>query len=101
MSPIIWGIIALVLLFVLSLFAKNRFDIGGKVDIFNVDDLMSSGLTGCLFGIIFFPFFVIYGLIWPEVRLPVEGDDPTWGRNVNRKVAEELFLAIQKARVGR
>ena len=29
--------------------------------------------------------------------LPVQGDDPVWGRNVTRKIVERAFLAVQEA----
>lgn len=107
-SVIGWGVAALILLFILSLFGlRTRFGPTNQIDIFNIDDLMSGGLVGCLFGIIALPAIVIWAGISrlrngpppPKVPvvLPVEGDDPVWGRNVNRKVAENAFLKLPEA----
>ena len=52
----------------------------------------------------FYPFYVLGAAVWHKyhppvvpVPLPVEGDDPIWGRNVNRKRVEEIFRAVQQA----
>ncbi len=107
MSTIILGIVALVLLFGLSLFAVKRFNLTNRIDIFNTDDALEAGLFGLVFVIVLAPVLLVIGLvqaIWfyePPKPLPVEGDDPFWGRNVNKKVVERAFLTLQEARMRR
>jgi hypothetical protein len=108
MRDILWGLIALVVLGLLCLFAVRKSGYSHLAPSFMlVDDVSEDGLAALGFMILLLPLYPLILLVlaawrWihpvvPPPPLPVEGDDPVWGRSVNCKVVEAAFLAVQQA----
>jgi hypothetical protein len=111
MSTVIWGIVALLLIFFVGMFATRRTTGGSNV--FEFGRLFGGSVYQTIFVIILLPFLLV-GMaarnfwLWarakpapPPPPLPVEGDDPIWSRERNKKLARDAFLAIEKARSAR
>ena len=105
MTELLWALVALILLSVLILLGLTNRRAGLHSSGFSsLDELMEGGLFMLAFFVLAAPLLLLWTLgeaIWkkyhPPVVLPVEGDDPLWGRNVNRKLVERAFLAVQGA----
>lgn len=111
LHELIWALVALSLLgLLLLLFTVNSNNTRG-VRFIRLDDFLSEGLMYAVFMVAFmivvlplYPIYALLAAVWHKyhppaapVTLPVEGDDPIWGRTVNRKLVEVAFLAVQQA----
>ncbi len=106
MRDFFWAIIAIFGLLVLVLIALGlRFQSANKSGLV-VSNIFEDGLLFGIFAICFAPAYLawmgmrsVWVRLWPGAGLPTDGDDPVWGRRVNRQVVETAFLAIQDARI--
>lgn len=111
MATVIWGIVALLLILFVGMFATRRTTGGSNV--FEFGRLFGGSVYQTIFVIILLPFLLV-GLagrnfwLWctaapppPPPPLPIDGDDPVWSRRRNSNLAREAFLTIQKARSAR
>lgn len=109
MSVLIWVLVALGLLGLLMLLVVGNSGKSFKPGQFlGPEDVIEGGLFVIAFTIVLLPLYPVYVLsvaIWrrfhPPVVLPVREDDPVWNRNVNRKMIEESYLAVQQAWMAR
>jgi hypothetical protein len=106
MTEILWAIVALILLGLLVLIALGLRAVPGNKSGLGVSNVFEDGLLFGLFFLLFAPFYLvwlgvrsIWWRFWPPPTLPVDGDDPVWGRRINRQVVETAFLAVQHARM--
>lgn len=106
MKELLWATVALLLLVLLTLIAIGLRAVPGNKRALGVANVFEDGLLFAVFAILFAPFYLAgTGLqsIWkrfhPSAALPVAGDDPVWGRRINRQVVETAFLAVQQARM--
>lgn len=109
MTELLWAAVALILLSVLILLGLGNNRIGGLrgSGFTSLDDLIEGGLFMLALCIVGAPLILLWmggAAIWKKYHppvvpppLPVEGDDPVWGRNVTRKIVERAFLAVQEA----
>lgn len=105
LHDLIWAVIALAVLGLLLLlgFGTRRNNLMPSAFI-TLEDMVEGGLLFIALMIILLPLYPLYLLIaavWqyfhPIKPLPVKGDDPVWGRDVNEKVTKDAFLAVQQA----
>lgn len=70
-----------------------------------VSNIFEDGLLFGIFAILFAPIYLAWmgaQSLWHRLRPPqalsTDDDDPVWGRQINRRVVETAFLAVQEAR---
>ncbi len=109
-TPELPTIVALALLGLLCLFGvkKSSINTSQNLGFIGLDDIIEGGLFFIVVMILLLPLYPLYLLVvavWqhfhPIKPLPVKGDDPVWGRNVNEKVVKDAFLAVQQAWMNR
>ena len=105
MHELLWALIALGVLGLLIMlgFGKSQNNLMPSGFI-SFEDVIEGGLFAVAFMILMLPLYPLYALgavVWhklhPPMVLDVHGADPLWGRDVNRKVVEEAFRAVQQA----
>ncbi|HYW70970.1 MAG TPA: hypothetical protein VE961_08050 [Pyrinomonadaceae bacterium] len=106
MKELFWAIVALIALLTLVLITLGLRAVPLNKSALGVSNVFEDGLLFGLFALLFAPIYLawmggqsVWRRIHPPPALPTEGDDPVWGRKINRQVVETAFLAVADARM--